>query len=77
MIMKKLFLAVLIGPFALTACAQAAPRSSEYFAAHLNEARQVVTGCRDGTVRGEECANAGMAVEEADAKERFRRFRGR
>ncbi|GAY20114.1 hypothetical protein SFOMI_0636 [Sphingobium fuliginis] len=77
MTMKKLILAVLIGPFALTACAQAAPRSSEYFAAHLDEARQVVAGCRDGTVRGEECANAGLAVEEADAKARFRRFRGR
>jgi predicted small secreted protein len=77
MTMKKLILAVLIGPFALTACTEAAPRSSEYFAAHLEEARQVVAGCRDGTVRGEECANAGLAVEEADAKERFRRFRGR
>lgn len=74
---KTLILAVLAGPFSLTACAQAAPRGSEYFAAHLDEARQVVAGCRDGTVRGEECANAGMAVEEADAKERFRRFRGR
>lgn len=75
--MKKLFLAVLTGPFALTACAQATPRSSEYFAAHLDEARQAVAGCREGTVRGEECANATLAVEEADAKERFRRFRGR
>lgn len=77
MMKKKLILAVLIGPFALTACTQAAPRSSEYFAEHLDEARQVVTGCRDGTVRGEECANAGLVVEEVDAKERFRRFRGR
>lgn len=74
---KKLILAVLTGPFGLAACAQAAPRSSEYFAAHLDEARQIVIGCRDGTVRGEECANAGLAVEEADAKERFRRFRSR
>ncbi|MBD3772354.1 MAG: EexN family lipoprotein [Rhodobacteraceae bacterium] len=74
---KKLILAVFTGPFSLAACSQAAPRSSEYFAEHLDEARQVVTGCRDGTMRGEECANANMAVEEADAKERFRRFRGR
>lgn len=77
MMMKKLILAVLTGTFSLTACSQAAPRSSEYFAAHLDEARQVVAGCRDGAVRGEECANAALAVEEADAKERFRRFRGR
>lgn len=75
--MMKLFLAVLMGPLVLTACAQAVPRSSEYFAAHLDEARRIVAGCRDGTVRGEECANAARAVEEADAKERFRRFRGR
>jgi len=75
--MKKVILAMLTGPLSLTACAQAAPRSSEYFAEHLDEAREVVSGCRDGTVRGEECTNAGMAVAEADAKERFRRFRGR
>jgi hypothetical protein len=75
--MKKVTLMMLAGAFSLTACTQAAPRSSEYFAAHLDEARQIVAGCRDGTVRGEECANAGLAVEEADAKERFRRFRGR
>ncbi len=75
--MKKLILAVLAGTLSLTACAQAAPRSTEYFAEHLDEARRVVAGCRDGTVRGDECANAGLAVEEADAKERFRRFRGR
>src|SRR3546814_5659082 len=67
---KKLILAVLTGPFSLAACTQATPRSSDYFAEHLEEARQVVAGCRDGTVRGDECANANMAVEEADAKER-------
>src|SRR3546814_13419246 len=69
---KKLILAVLTGPFSLAACTQATPRSSDYFAEHLEEARQVVAGCRDGTVRGDECANANMAVEEADAKERFK-----
>src|SRR3546814_13564559 len=55
---KKLILAVLTGPFSLAACTQATPRSSDYFAEHLEEARQVVAGCRDGTVRGDECANA-------------------
>lgn len=76
MMTMNVILAVLAGPFGLAACSQATPRSSEYFAEHLDEAREVVSGCRDGTVRGEECANAGLAVEEADAKERFRRFRG-
>src|SRR3546814_16732279 len=47
---KKLILAVLTGPFSLAACTQATPRSSDYFAEHLEEARQVVAGCRDGTV---------------------------
>src|SRR3546814_11825583 len=57
---KKLILAVLTGPFSLAACTQATPRSSDYFAEHLEEARQVVAGCRDGTVRGDECANANI-----------------
>lgn len=74
--MKKLILAALVCAFGLAGCGKAKPRSMEYFAGHLDEARQVVASCRDGTVRGEECANAGMAVEEAEAKERFRRFRG-
>lgn len=74
--MKKLMLAVLVSAFGLASCAKTEPRSAEYFADHLDEARQIVASCRDGTVRGEECANASMAVEEAEAKERFRRFRG-
>src|SRR3546814_12820844 len=74
---KKLILAVLTGPFSLEACTQATPRSRDYFAEHLEEARQVVAGCRDGTVRGDECANANMAVEEAEAKDGIRRIKGR
>lgn len=61
----------------LTACGKAEPRSTQYFAAHLDEAREVVTGCKDGSFRGDECTNADMAVQEADAKERFRKFRGK
>ncbi len=61
----------------LAACGKAEPRSTQYFAAHLVEARQVVAGCKNGSVRGDECANADMAVQEADAKERFRKFRGK
>lgn len=53
---------------ALAACSQQ-PRSEEYFGAHLDEARQVIAGCRKGTVGGEECGNADYAVKLADAKE--------
>lgn len=74
--MKRMVSAMFIGACGLTACAEAEPRGVQYFAEHLDEAREIVAGCREGMVRGEECANAGMAVEEADAKERFRRFRG-
>ena len=74
--MKKWMLTALVCAYGLTGCAEAEPRSTVYFKEHLDEARQIVASCRDGTVRGEECANAGMAVQEAEAKERFRRFRG-
>lgn len=50
-------------------------RSEQYFAAHLDEARQVVEDCREGTVRGDECANAERAVVAAESKDRFREFR--
>ena len=56
--------------------APAAPRGTQYFAIHLDEARQIVAGCRDGSVRGEECANAEQAVIEGDGRERFKKFIG-
>ncbi|WP_341021134.1 hypothetical protein [Brevundimonas diminuta] len=52
------------------------PRGVQYFAANLEEARQVVGQCREGTVRGGECANAETAIIEAEGKERFSRFLG-
>lgn len=61
----------------LAACWKAEPRSTPYFEAHLDEARELVAGCREGSVRGDECANADLAVRQADAKERFRKFRGK
>ncbi|WP_242129593.1 EexN family lipoprotein [Sphingobium sp. Sx8-8] len=61
----------------LAACGKAEPRGTQYFAAHLDEAREVVAGCSNGSVRGDECTNADLAVQEADAKERFRKFRGK
>lgn len=75
--MKKVILVVLAAAQGLAGCGKAEPRSTQYFAEHLDEAREIVAGCRDGSTRGQECENANLAVEEADAKERFRRFRGR
>lgn len=54
----------------------AAPRGTQYFAAHLDEARQILTKCADGSVRGDECANADAAVIEAQGRDRFKRFMG-
>jgi hypothetical protein len=42
--------------------------------AHLDEARRVVAGCRDGSVRGGECATAEEAIIKVDAQERRKRF---
>ena len=52
------------------------PRASQYFAAHLDEARQLVAQCTEGTVRGAECANAEQAVVGADGRARFKKFMG-
>ena len=51
-------------------------RGTQYFMAHLDEARQVVAECRDGSVRGGECANAEEAIIKVDAQDRRRRFLG-
>lgn len=55
----------------------AKPRAVAYFAARLDEARQIATRCQAGSVRGGECANAEQAVTEAEGKDRFRRFMGK
>jgi len=52
------------------------PRGTQYFAAHLDEARQVVARCAEGTTRGDECANAEQAVIEAEGRDRFKGFMG-
>jgi hypothetical protein len=66
---------------AIAARPPAAPVSSEargtqYFVANLDEARQVVAGCRDGSVRGGECATAQEAIIKDEAQERRKRFLG-
>lgn len=59
------------------AAVPAEPRGKQYFAAHLDEARQVLVGCMEGSVRGDECFNAEMAVTEADGRARHRKFFGK
>ena len=61
----------------LTACAPPEPRSVQYFEANLDEARDVVQSCTAGDMRGDECSNANVAVETAEGKARFERFRGK
>ena len=51
-------------------------RGIQYFEANIDEARQVLEGCRDGPVRGAECANAEEAIIKVGADERRRRFLG-
>ncbi|QNG44181.1 hypothetical protein [Sphingobium yanoikuyae] len=51
-------------------------RGTQYFVANIEEARQVVAGCRDGLVRGGECATAEEAIVQVDAQERRKRFLG-
>ena len=53
-----------------------APRGTQYFVAHIDEARQVVAECRDGSVRGGECATAEEAIIKVEAQERRKRFLG-
>lgn len=52
------------------------PRGTQYFRAHLDEAREIVEQCQAGAVRGEECATAETAIVEAEGKERFGKFMG-
>ncbi|WP_448658253.1 hypothetical protein ACPVPU_12355 [Sphingomonas sp. CJ99] len=51
-------------------------RGTQYFIANIDEARHVVSGCRDGSVRGGECATAEEAIITVDAQERRKRFLG-
>jgi hypothetical protein len=59
-----------------TAATSAEARGTQYFVAHIDEARHVVAGCRDGSVRGGECATAEEAIIKVDAAERRKRFLG-
>lgn len=66
-------------PVGIPSPVAAAPREArgtQYFVANMDEARQVVAGCRDGSVRGGECANAEEAIIKVEAQERRKRFLG-
>lgn len=58
------------------AAAPSQARGTRYFVAHIDEARRVVAGCRDGSVRGDECATAEEAIIKIEGQERRRRFLG-
>ncbi|WP_066809766.1 hypothetical protein [Sphingomonas asaccharolytica] len=51
-------------------------RGMQYFVAHIDEARRIVAGCRDGSVRGGECATADQTISRVEAQERQKRFLG-
>ncbi len=52
-------------------------RGTQYFEANIEEARELVAQCAAGSVRGQECANAEVAIVETEGKERFDAFIGR
>lgn len=62
---------------ALAGCGQSEPRSLQYFESHPDEARKVVAACKEDAQRGDECQSAMTAVETAEAREKFKRFRGK
>jgi hypothetical protein len=58
-------LAALVASGALLAACQREPRSASYFEANPNERADVVTDCKSGIRRGDECKNAQFAQEKA------------
>lgn len=62
---------------AMAGCGGSEPRSSSYFEAHPDEARRIVAGCKAGTLRGDECSAADIAIQTLDGRDRMRRFLGR
>lgn len=68
--MKRFFVTALC----LAGC-QAEPRSASYFEAHPEDARRVVTACKDGTHRGLECESARSGLAAIEAEERLKLFK--
>lgn len=73
--MKSQFYSLVLG-LSLAACGSSEPRGMQFFLAHPEEAVQVVADCAKGTIRGDECYNAEVAVSKAKAKERAKKFFG-
>jgi hypothetical protein len=65
-----------VANFAPVSSAAVEARSTQYFTAHPDEAREVVAACREGSLRGGECSNADAAVIRADAQARSKKFLG-
>ena len=61
----------------LGACSSSEPRSTQFFEANIQEARAVIAACQDGSASGEECANADIAVQTVEGRERLKRFMGK
>lgn len=61
----------------LAACGQSEPRSTQYFEKNIEEARKVASACANGSQTGTECANADVAIQTVEGRERFERFRGK
>ena len=60
---------------ALLAACSPPPRSVSYFQAHQAEAAQVVSDCRSGSHRGQECVNAQAGVAASRRDERMDAYR--
>jgi hypothetical protein len=58
----------------LAACSPE-PRSASYFEAHPDDAAKVVSDCKTGAHRGQECTNAQAAVASAKRDERMDAYR--
>lgn len=67
----------LLGSILLAACSQSDPRSIQYFEQNHDEAREVIANCKADAKRGAECTNADIAVQTAEGREKFKRFRGK
>lgn len=63
-------------PAALAPMGGSEARGKPYFATHLDEAREVMKRCANGSAHGDECFNADMAITEADGRARHKRFFG-
>ena len=72
-VMMPAVVATVPAPLAITT---EPPRSVQFFAAHLDDAHRIVAGCRDGSARGDECANADQAIAHSEGRAHAAKFLG-